>query len=96
MDRKYIKYTSGTTIDPSTLTTSYPTVLGSYSNFDLSDNTYTLQVGDRIGIEYTGTSDVNYVVVGYTTETEGLTSVESEYEAGVWDDKQTRDMAMVC
>jgi len=85
-----VKYTSPTTIDPTTLTTSYVD-----TTFDFSTNTYLMQVGDILGVEYTGTSSTNYVVTGYTIETEGGTSYQVEYENGVWQERASRDFSMV-
>jgi len=90
-----VKYTSGTTIDPSTLDTDYPDDLGSYSTFDCSDNTYIMQTGDRVGVEYLGTSEDNYVKCSWRATTSGGPNYESEYELGSWHDKSGRDMIMI-
>lgn len=56
-----VVYTSPTTVSASGLTTSYVK-----KTFDFASNTRTLQVGDRIGIQYTGSSNAaNYVVAPY-------------------------------
>ena len=54
-----IKSTSVTTKLPSDLTTSFVQTI-----FDFSANTYTMQKGDKIGVEWEGTDDTNYVIVG--------------------------------
>jgi len=76
-----VVYDSPTTIDPTTLTTSYVE-----QHFDMSTNTHTLVTGDRIGIEYTGTSSSNYVVASYigtsTPNTDYL-----QYEGSSWQSK---------
>ena len=87
-----VKYTSATTIDPTTLTTSFVK-----TTFDCSANTYACVTGDRIGVEYTGTSSSNYIVTSYNSS-EGTGSTNSflhQYEAGVWDTSHTnRNLAM--
>ena len=86
-----VVYTSTTSIDPSTLTTSLVK-----TTFDCSSNTHTCVTGDRIGVEYTGTSSSNYVVCSYnTTEGTGSTnSTETQYEAGSWEINSSRNMSM--
>lgn len=86
-----VKYTSPTVIDPTTLTTSFTD-----QTFDFSTNTYLMQVGDIIGLEYTGTSSSNYVVTSYTLETEGGSSAQAEYENGAWVVRDSRDFCMTC
>lgn len=59
-------YTSPTTFDPSTFTTSYVT-----KQFDFSTNTHVFVTGDRVGIEYEGNSDSNFIRCGYSTTLAG-------------------------
>lgn len=82
-----VVYTSPTTIDPSTLTTSFV-----YKTFDFSTNTHTMVAGDYIGVEYTGTSSSNYVVGSYASDTIA-NSEESQFEGSSWDDKSSREFA---
>lgn len=82
-----VVYTSSTTFDPSTFTTSYVD-----KTFDFSDNTRALVVGDRIGVEYTGTSSSNYVVGSYKSDTVSKSQL-SQYEGSSWDDKSSRDLS---
>ena len=56
-------YTSPTSLDPTTLTTSF----AKYT-FDFSTNTHTMTTGDRIGVEYTGTGVTDHVLAGYIDE----------------------------
>jgi len=81
-----VVYTSPTTFDPSAFTTSFVD-----KTFDFSTNTRALVVGDRIGVEYTGSSSSNYVEAGYDSDTTG--GKLSQYEDGSWIDKDTRDLA---
>ena len=94
-----VEYTSPTNLDPSTLPTSYPADDTTWAEFDFSTNTYTMQVGDRVGIEYLGTDEDNYIVAGYESDSEsgGGKSLQSQYEDSpkAWDDKATRDAAFV-
>jgi len=85
-----VVYDSPTTVDPSTLTSSLVK-----TTFDFSTNTHALVTGDYIGIEWTGTSDVDFVDVGvaYSSSYDSTNSIESQYEGGTWDDKTTRDCA---
>lgn len=87
-----VKYTSTTLIDPSTLSTSF----GSKTTFDCSSNTYECQAGDRIGVEYTGTSSSNLVYVAFSEAggTGNTNSDMSQYESASWDNFSTRDVAM--
>jgi len=79
-----VLYTSPTNLDPTTLTTSYVS-----KTFDLSGNTHSLVVGDRIGIEYTGTSSSNYVVFGYQGTAYPNTTYY-QYEGTTWETKSRR------
>jgi len=64
--------------------------------FDFSTNTYTMQTGDRICVEYDGTDDDNYVQAGVRAsepgEGDGSNSVLS-YFNGSWFDSVSRDLA---
>jgi hypothetical protein len=92
-----VKYTSPTTVDPSTLTTSYPSgdEFTTWHQFDFATNTYALQTGDRIGIEYLGTSSSNYVKSAYEESSSSGNHIFSQYEGSVWDDKTTRDQCII-
>jgi len=79
-----VLYTSPTTIDPTTLTTSYVLKV-----FDFSTNTHVLVVGDRIGIEYTGTSSSNYVLGSYQGTAYPNTDYY-QYEGTSWQLKSRR------
>jgi len=71
-----VVYTSPTTINSATLTTSFVRY-----TFDFSTNTRFLQVGDRVGIEYTG-GDVDNHVVGEFLSFSSLTnSTYSQYSS---------------
>lgn len=90
-----VMYTSPTTLDPSTLPTSIPADSSTWPAFDFSTNTYALQVGDRVGIKYEGTSSTNYIRTGYESDPgEGSHWVE-QYEGSTWEQKKTRDAAML-
>lgn len=86
-----IKFTSSTTFAPdSDLTTSYAT-----KTFDFSANTYTMQTGDRIGIEWTGTSDTDYVICGIarTNIIDSTNSYFSQYDTvNGWESLTRYDM----
>ena len=79
-----VVYTSPTTLDPSTLTTSYVS-----KTFDFSTNTHSLVQGDRIGVEYTGTSSSNYVIASYIGTAYANTTYE-QYEGTTWQSKSRR------
>ena len=83
-----VVYTSATELDPTTFTTGFLTY-----TFDCSDNTHVLIVGDRLGVEWNGTSDTNYIECGYA---DGITvhSVYIQYEGGSWEEKASRDFAI--
>jgi len=83
-----VVYTSATALDPSTLTTSYAA-----TTFDFSTNTHVLQNGDKIGVEWKGTSDTDYVVGSYDDDTVP-NSFMSNYEGTSYDDHTDRDMSM--
>jgi hypothetical protein len=78
--------TSSTTVDPTSLSDSVWTEV----LFDFSSNTHTIVVGDRVGIEYTGTSDTNYVIgpIRVTSQRGGHRAV---YESGAWRTVSTSD-----
>lgn len=78
-----VLYTSPTTIDPSTLTTSFVS-----KSFDFSTNTHNITTGDVVGVEYITTSDTNYVVFSYSPDTIPNT-VYVNREAGAWEPKPT-------
>ena len=82
-----VVYDSPTTIDPSTLTTSYTKQI-----FDFSTNTHALVVGDRIGVEFTGTSSSNYVIASYKGTSTANTKYY-QYEGTTWQSK-TRSLVM--
>lgn len=84
-------YTSPTTIDPTTLTTSFVS-----KSFDFSTNTHEFVLGDIVGIRYyadSPTSDANYVVGGYESTSTAGGVVMFQMEAGVGEEKPTRDFA---
>ena len=82
-----VVYTSPTTFDPSTFTTSFVT-----KTFDFATNTHAMVTGDRIGVEYTGTSSSNYVICGYDDDSIA-NSTYANYESGSYDSKPSRDFA---
>jgi len=53
-----VVYTSSTTVTAAGLSTSFATI-----NYDFSTNTHAMVVGDRIGVQYAGTSNSEYVRV---------------------------------
>ena len=87
-----LKYTSPTAVDPSALTTTLAT-----TQFDFSTNTYALQTGDRICVEYEGTSETNYVRAGIRdnqdpSEADNDDSQLSLFD-GSWINSSSRDLA---
>jgi len=80
-------YTSPTNIADSSLTTSY--VL---KTFDFSTNTHALVTGDRIGVEYLGTSSSNYVIASYLG-TAYTNTTYYQYESTSWQSK-SRSLVM--
>jgi len=82
-------YTSPTEINPTTLTTSYQTF-----TFDFSGNTHTLVVGDRVGVQYTGTSSSDYVLCGYQGTSTLSGSQYTAFEGSSWDVKTGREVAL--
>ena len=88
-----VKFTSSTTFMPNS------DLSGSYAekSFDFSGNTYTLQSGDQIGIEWTGTSDTHYVVIGIRRANlvDGVNTCLTQYEEDIdnWDDIETFDFS---
>jgi len=82
-----VVYTSPTTYDPSTFTTSFVD-----KTFDFSTNTRVFAVGDKIGVEYVGTSSSNYIECGY--DSNSVSNIKmGQYEGGSWDLKDTREFA---
>jgi Uncharacterized conserved protein len=90
-----IMYTSPTNFDPSTLPTAFPADRTTWALFDFSSNTYVMTVGDRIGVEYKGTSSTNYIKVGYEDDPTKGNHWVIQYENGAWQEKETRDAAML-
>lgn len=87
-----VKYTSSTTFADADLTSSYV-----IKSFDFTSNTYTMQVGDRIGVEYTGTSSTNYPVVGIRRSdvVDSTNSFASQYSTvDGWDDLANKSYDM--
>lgn len=85
------KYSSVNTITCTTLGTSF----GSYSVFDMSTNTYTMQNGDRIGVQYTGNSEVDYIEIKARDPGDGSTgSYYGHFTDGAWGDITSRDTVM--
>ncbi len=82
-----VEYTSPTVIDPATLTTNFQTF-----TFDFSTNTHVMVPGNRIGVEWTGTSSSNYIECGYNDQGD-TSSVYAAYENGAWEEKSSRDFA---
>jgi hypothetical protein len=78
-----VRYTSPTAIDPSTLGTGF-----SKKIFDFSSNTVSINTGDVVGVEWTGTSDTNYVIFAYGDDIIG-DCVYVNYESGSWEPKPT-------
>ena len=76
-----VVYTSTTSIAPNALTTSF--VLTSFS---FSSNTHVCALGDRIGLEWTGTSSSAYVVAAYSTteQTGSVSSLVHQFEGTTW------------
>ncbi len=84
-----IVYESATALDPSTLSTSY-----TKNAFDFSDNTHVMVPGDRIGVEWTGTSASSYVVAGYQDDPNTASVYNSWHiDEANWSDVVTRDFA---
>ena len=83
-----VRYTSPTSLDPSTLTTSFAKKI-----FDFAANTVSINTGDYVGVEWTGTSDVNYIEVAYGDKLV-TNCTYNNYENGVLEPKATtRDAA---
>ncbi len=74
-------FTCPTTVTASGLSTSFAEI-----PFDFSTNTRTMVTGDKIGVEYTGTSNVNYVITAVRQVDIVPNSCRTMYEAGVWHD----------
>ena len=60
-------------------------------DFDFTTNTYILKVGDRIGVEYLGTSSSNYVEMCYVDDIPDNGTSQFQYEGSSWDIKDTRE-----
>ena len=90
-----VMFTSPTNFDPTTLPTTFPATKTSWAMFDFSANTYVMTVGDRVGVEYLGTSSTNYVRVGYEDDPGTGNHWVIQMENGVWQEKKTRDAAML-
>ncbi|TVM02443.1 MAG: hypothetical protein CV087_09605, partial [Candidatus Brocadia sp. WS118] len=82
-----VVYTSPTTFDPSTFTTSFVD-----KTFDFSTNTRAFVVGDRIGVEWTGTSSSDHPLGSYKSDSVSGSQL-SQYEGSSWDDKSSRDLS---
>lgn len=86
------KYASVNTITATTLNTSF----SSYSIFDMSTNTYAMQNGDRIGVQYTQSDPDNCVVIKCRDPGDGSTgSYYGHYSGGVWGDITSRDVICI-
>ena len=86
-----VVYTSSTTVAASGLSTS-PALI----NYDFSSNTRAMVVGDKIGVEYTGTSAGNYVVT-YIREADIISGGNrSHYNADTGNWIQFTDAEMCC
>ncbi len=82
-------YTSPTTIDPTTLTTSFVT-----KSFDFSANTHIFVLGDRVGVRYFyDGSDADYVAGGYAEVTSEGNTTMIQYQSSVWKEFTLRDWA---
>lgn len=80
-----VKYTSPTQLDPSTLTSTM-----AFYNFDFSTNTYNMQIGDFIGIEYLGTDINNCIRSCFLPEDAGTDHGQYEGSPQSWDIFDTR------
>ena len=69
-----VVYTSPTTFTPDSLTTSF---VG--KTFDCSTNTHAFVVGDRCGIEWTGTDPDEFIWTAYATSDSGNTGSSGSY-----------------
>ena len=83
-------YTSATVVASGGLSTSFAT-----TSFDFSDNTHALVVGDRIGIDYSDGTDVDYVVTQVRQEDVVQNSNRSTYESSVWHDFTSSELCCV-
>jgi hypothetical protein len=81
-----LKYTSTTHFDPSSFTTSYV-----FKAFDCTTNTYAMQTGDRVVIEYTGSSAVDFVEIPVFSSNPQTNEQLSVYGGGEWRDPADRD-----
>ena len=84
-----VAFTSPTVVTDSSLPTSFSAT----TDYDFLTNTYIMKVGDRIGIEYLGTSSSNYIDAAYQTGIDGNGTGETQREGSSWDDHDTREMA---
>ena len=86
-------YTSPTTFTANSLTTSF---VG--KTFDCSTNTRTFVVGDRCGIEWTGTDPDEFILTAYATSDSGNTGSSGSYEVykegSSYDSQTGRRMSM--
>jgi len=86
-----VVYTSSTTVTASGLSTS-PAMI----NYDFSSNTRAMVVGDKIGVEYTGTSAGAYVIT-YIRESDIISGGNrSHYNADTGNWIQFTDSEMCC
>lgn len=83
-----VKFTCPTVITDASLTASLALV-----TYDFSTNTYTMKVGDRIGVEYLGVLETHYVVASYVDDTSGNGSSLENYEKSSWDRKSSRELS---
>jgi hypothetical protein len=85
-----VKYTSPTHEDPSGLTTSL-----AIRTFDFSTNTRALKEGDRIGVEYLGTSNVDYVLTRIRIDDpeDGNHSRLQVFTNGSWNTNASKDFS---
>jgi hypothetical protein len=78
-----VVYKALTEIDPTTLSTSY-----TKKTFDFSTNTHPLVTGDRVGVQWNGTSsDNDYVVFSYKGTSTSNTRYFQFEEGDTWDEK---------
>jgi hypothetical protein len=87
-------YDSPTTFAPNVLASTMGTWPSGFKTFDMSTNTHAMVVGDRIGLEWTGTSSSDYVVTGYLTPA-GAGSSQAYLEGSTWDNQTGRKITAV-
>jgi len=87
-----VVYTSPTTVTASSLPSTFDGIL---TSFDFSTNTYNMANGDRVGLQYTSSSDENNcVAVRCRDPGDGSSAtycVAYNESTGVWSDFETRD-----